>query len=165
MPIWDKIFGSTSAIKDVIGAVGDTVDRFVLTKQEKLDYEKLQAEQEYRLKVFEADNYQKELDRQLEFYKLDADDRANARELNKSELAQDDIFIRRFRYYFASFWTLASVAYIGCISFIEMPKENQRFVDVILGFILSGIMGTIIAYFFGSSHNSSLKDDTIKKLA
>jgi hypothetical protein len=107
MPFWDKIFGSTSAIKDVIGAVGDTVDRFVLTKQEKLDYEKLQAEQEYRLKVFEAENYQKELDRQLEFYKLDADDRTNARELNKSELQQDDIFIRRFRYYFALGITLS----------------------------------------------------------
>ena len=164
MPFWDKIFGSTSAIKDVIGAVGDTVDRFVLTKQEKLDYERLQEEQEYRLKVFEAENYQKELDRQLELYKLDNEDRANARELNKSELAQDDIFIRRFRYYLAGFWTIASIAYVGCITFINIPKDNQRFADVILGFILSGIMGTIIAYFFGSSHNSSVKDDTIKKL-
>ncbi len=163
MPFWDKLFGSTSAIKDVIGAVGDTVDRFVLTKQEKLDYEKLQAEQEYRFKVFETENYQKELDRQLDFYKLDADDRANARELNKSELAQDDIFIRRFRYYFALGITLGCIAYIGCVTFIDMPKENQRFADMCIG-SLTTIVLTIIAYFFGSSHNSSVKDDTIKKL-
>ena len=51
MPLWDKIFGSTSAIKDVIGAVGDTVDRFVLTKQEKLDA-KVSIEKKHIYKFF-----------------------------------------------------------------------------------------------------------------
>ena len=45
-----------------------------------------------------------------------------------------------------------------------MPKENQRFADMCIG-SLTTIVLTIIAYFFGSSHNSSVKDDTIKKLA
>lgn len=164
MGILDKLFGTTDAVKGLIEAGANTVDRFVLTKQEKLDYEKVKTEQEYREHVFDIEQKQKELDHHLELYKADGIDRQNARDLAKAELIQDDVFIRRFRYYLAAFWTVACVFYVGSITFISIPKDNQRFTDVILGFILSGIMGTIISFFFGSSHNSSLKDDTIKKL-
>ena len=95
---------------------------------------------------------------------MDALDRSNARELAKAELVQDDAFVRRFRYYYAIGLSLAAILYVGFITFGTIPKDNQRFADVILGFILSGVLGTVISFFFGSTHNSALKDSTINDL-
>lgn len=165
MGLLDKLFGTTDAVKGLIEAGANTVDRFVLTKQEKLDYEKFKEEQEYRELVFDAEQKEKELQLNLEYYKTDALDRANARDLNKAELAQDDVFVKRFRYYLAAAWSLAAIAFMGIVTLADIPEKNIRNVDTIIGFLMGTIVTTIIAYFFGSSHNSSVKDYTIKKLA
>lgn len=165
MGLLDKLFGTTDAVKGLIEAGADTVDRFVFTKQDKLDYDKYKLEQEYREQVFEAEQKQKELDLHLAYYQTDAADRANARELNKSELAQDDAFIRRFRYIMAGVILLFCFVYIILITFMEIPKQNERFADGIMGGVIISTITLILTYFFGSSHGSSVKDDTIKKLS
>lgn len=55
-------------------------------------------------------------------------------------------------------WSLASIAYIGAISFMTIPPESVRFVDTILGFILGTIISTIFNFWLGSSLGSKSKD-------
>jgi len=92
-------------------------------------------------------------------------DRANARSMQSDALKQDDLFSKRFVYYFAAFWSIASALYIAFITFGEIPEANVRFADTILGFLLGTIVATIVQFFFGSSDSSKQKDGALESLA
>lgn len=85
-------------------------------------------------------------------------DTANARNMQVEALRQDDLFSKRFIYYFAIFWSLFAAGYIGFITFGTIPADNQRFADTILGFLLGTVVATILQFFFGSSMGSKEKD-------
>lgn len=85
-------------------------------------------------------------------------DRADARDMQKVALGQDDVFSKRFVYYFAAAWSLFTMGYIAFITFAAVPPSSQRFADTILGFLLGTIVATIINYFFGSTKSSKDKD-------
>lgn len=68
---------------------------------------------------------------------------------------------RNFIYYFAALWSIFSMVYIGCITFGDIPKDNVRFADTIVGFLLGTIVATLFAYFYGSTKNSQRKDEVI----
>lgn len=85
-------------------------------------------------------------------------DTANARNLQVEALRQDDLFSKRFIYYFAIFWSIFAAGYIGFITFGTIPPDNQRFADTILGFLLGTVVATILQFFFGSSMGSKEKD-------
>jgi hypothetical protein len=103
----------------------------------------------------EDDRLQKEID---EMYLVDTQ---NARNMQIAALAQEDIFSKRFLYYYATFWSFAAVIYIGLITFVNIPPSNIRFADIILGFLLGTVIGSIIQFFFGSSKSSQNKDAII----
>lgn len=75
----------------------------------------------------------------------------SARDLQKTALGQDDLFSKRFVYYFASFWSITAALYIMLVTFMTIPAANIRFVDTVIGFMLGTVVSTIIGYFFGSS--------------
>ena len=171
MGLFDKLFGTkemaeagSAVIGKAVDSIGGAVDRFVFTKEERAAASQEQREQDFRFATYDKEHFLKVLENDLKYYQLDALDRSNARELAKVEIGQDDVFIRRFRYYYAIGLSISAISYIGFITFGTIPKDNQRFADVILGFILSGILGTVISFFFGSTHNSALKDSTINDL-
>jgi hypothetical protein len=85
-------------------------------------------------------------------------DLANARNMQVEALRQEDLFSKRFIYYFAIFWSLFASGYIGFITFGTIPADNQRFADTILGFLLGTVVATILQFFFGSSMGSKDKD-------
>ena len=58
---------------------------------------------------------------------------------------------REFIYWYAGILSLLSCVYIGCITFLPIPTENQRFADTILGFVLGTILAAIVQFFFGAS--------------
>jgi len=91
-------------------------------------------------------------------------DRQSARKMQEVALQQDDLFSKRFVYYYASVLTSVTLIYIFAITFATIPAANVRFADTILGFLLGTILSTIIYYFFGTSRSSQKKDDTIKQL-
>lgn len=171
MGLLDRLFGTremaeagSKAIGSVVDSVTNGVDKFIYTKAEKAVDERLKAEQDFRFNTYDKDYVIKVLDKDLEYYKSDAADRANARELATAEINQSDVFVRRFRYYFGAFWSLFGIVYFLMVSFTTIPKDNQRFVDFLLGMISTTVLGTIIQFFYGSSHGSMMKDTALDKV-
>jgi hypothetical protein len=91
-------------------------------------------------------------------------DVANARDLQKAALAQDDKFSKRFIYWFTAGSVILGFAYIFFITFCTIPTQGQRFADTILGVVISIIFGTIYNFFYGSSKGSHDKNDIIQTL-
>lgn len=96
--------------------------------------------------------------------KRDHEDRINAREMQQAALGQDDRFSKRFIYYFATAWSLFAMSYLLLITLVDIPADNQRFADTILGFLLGTIIAGIVQFFFGSSKGSQNKDGSITAL-
>jgi len=88
---------------------------------------------------------------------------ADARDLQKVALQQDDLFSKRFVYYLASFWSFITAVYIYMITFGTIPVGNERFADTVLGFLLGTIIATIMNYFLGSSKGSADKNQLLMK--
>jgi len=101
----------------------------------------------------------------LEYAKMDLENVKDARAMQNTALNQSDVFSKRFVYYFASFWSLCSVAYIAAITFATIPAQNIRFADTILGFLLGTVVATILNFFYGTSKSSQDKTDKLAEMA
>lgn len=66
-----------------------------------------------------------------------------------------------FLYGFAYLWSVSSIVYIFCVSFVAVPEKNIRVVDTIVGFLLGTIIAGLIGYFYGASH---VPEDSIPQL-
>lgn len=142
----------TDFIKDKTGL--DIKEKLV--KKEDLTPEEIQA-----LKELEYKNEEQLRQIKLEYYKLDLQDRADARKLQEKALEQNDIFSKRFLYYYAAAATTLSFTYIFLITFMVIPESNLRFADTILGVVIGTIISTITQFFFGSSAGSKSKETSI----
>lgn len=91
-------------------------------------------------------------------------DRADARDMQKIALQQEDLFSKRFVYFFAAAWSAFTMGYIVLITLAQIPDGSQRYADTILGFMLGTLIATIINYFFGSSKSSREKDSSLTAL-
>jgi hypothetical protein len=60
---------------------------------------------------------------------------------------------------YTSMWL--SFIYIFGVTFVEIPKENQRFADIILGSLLSMVIGGIISHYFNDGEGK--KEDGVSK--
>jgi hypothetical protein len=110
----------------------------------KEDYAKIQAEAN-RHEEFMAEN--------------DLKNMQGARAMQEKAMDSDDPLVRRFVYYFVSFWSVLSAAYIGFITFGSIPESNIRFADTILGFVLGTMVASMFQFLLGSSLGSRKKDD------
>lgn len=89
---------------------------------------------------------------------LDLKNMQGARDMQLKAMESDDPLVRRFVYYFVTFWSILSAAYIGCITFIDIPDDNARFADTILGFVLGTMVASMFQFLLGSSLGSRNKD-------
>jgi len=105
----------------------------------------------------------RELD--LEYAKLHLENVKGARDMQTAALAQSDVFSKRFIYYFAAFWSVCAVVYIGFITFATIPEQNVRFADTILGFLLGTIVATFMNFFYGTSKSSQDKTEKMAEMA
>lgn len=143
-PLTDIAVG---AIGKVIEAVGNAADSLVTS-----DDERNKAE-------IEA----KRIDADLEkTYLADTD---SARKMQVAALQQDDLFSKRFVYYFSIVWSLFGMAFMLVVTLVEIPKDNVNTVNVILGFLLGTAISSIFSFFLGTSRSSQAKDATIQTLA
>ena len=89
---------------------------------------------------------------------MDLKNMEGARNMQLKAMESDDPLVRRFVYYFVSFWSVLSATYIGCITFVDIPDENIRFADTILGFVLGTMVASMFQFLLGSSLGSRAKD-------
>ncbi len=104
----------------------------------------------------------RELD--LEYARLHLENVKGARDMQTAALAQTDVFSKRFVYYMAAGWSIFAVIYINCITFLTIPKDNIRFADTIVGFILGTVIATILNFFYGTSKSSQDKTDKMAEM-
>lgn len=102
---------------------------------------------------------------EFEYAKLHLENVKGARDMQNNALNQSDVFSKRFVYYFASFWSVSAVVYIGFITFATIPKDNIRFADTIIGFLLGTVVATILNFFYGTSKSSQDKTDKLAEMA
>ncbi|MGI4850224.1 MAG: hypothetical protein ACRYGK_19115 [Janthinobacterium lividum] len=102
---------------------------------------------------------------------LDADlekaylaDRQNARSMQVAALTQDDVFSKRFVFYFSTAWSIFAMVYFACVTFCVIPATGQRTADTILGVLIGSILGSIFQFFYGTNRQSQVKDATINNL-
>ena len=88
-------------------------------------------------------------DHETRLLSLANQDRASARDLQKTALTQGDLFSKRFVYYLAALWSIAGITYVFLATFTHVI--NERIADTILGFLMGTIVSTIINYFYGSA--------------
>lgn len=140
--------GITGGVMDVLKSTGIIKDPETALKAEQAlrDFELAKANQD------------------IEVAKIEAGDRASARDMQKESLKQDDVFSKRFIYYYALGMSGAAILYIGLATFINIPEKNVRFVDTVLGFFLGTLLAAIIQFFFGSSSGSMAKSQQIEKM-
>lgn len=84
-------------------------------------------------------------------------DIASARSMQVAALAQDDVFSKRFVYYFAAAWSLFTMLYFSFVTFVPLAPAGQRVADTILGVLITTVLGSMIAYFYGSTKGSAEK--------
>ena len=90
---------------------------------------------------------------------IDLKNMQGARDMQLKAMDSDDPLVRRFVYYFISFWSVLCASYIGCITFLDIPDENVRFADTILGFVLGTMVAAMFQFLLGSSLGSRKKDE------
>ena len=135
---------------NIVGAIATVGKSLIGSKHEKAQelLGELMAQQE---------NYLKEMEM---IYK----DKESARDMQKIALQQDDLFSKRFIYYFASAIFLLSAAIIIMLFFVTIPADNQRIIDMAIGILIgTGLVG-IIQYFYGSSAGSKSKSKLMEQL-
>jgi hypothetical protein len=89
---------------------------------------------------------------------IDLKNMQGARDMQLKAMDSDDPLVRRFVYYFVSFWSVLSATYIGFITFGDIPEDNIRFADTILGFVLGTMVASMFQFLLGSSLGSRAKD-------
>lgn len=89
---------------------------------------------------------------------IDLKNMEGARNMQLKAMDSDDPLVRRFVYFFIAFWSILSAVYIGCITFADIPDDNVRFADTILGFVLGTMVASMFQFLLGSSLGSRNKD-------
>jgi len=106
------------------------------------------------------------IDKELLFKHIEMDykDIADARDMQKVALQQEDKFSKRFVYYLAIGVFVFSASVVILLFFVEIPKENRDVVNFILGVVVGTGLTGIFQYFFGSSKGSKDKSNFIYRI-
>jgi len=144
-------------IDDIIATGLKIIDKVIPNPEARAEAHRklLELQQTGELKLEEFDIKREE---------LSINDKISARTMQGAALGQDDLFSKRFIYYFSIFWSIASATYIGFITFGTIPVENTRFADTILGFLLGTAIAGMFSFFYGSSSSSKNKDAIIQSM-
>ena len=145
-------------LEQVVSAGLKIIDKVIPDPAAKAEAQQklLELQQNGELKLEEFDVKREE---------IASGDRDSARKMQIAALGQDDIVAKRFIYRFTTFWSIATATYIAFITFVDIPKDNIRFADTILGFILGTAVAQMFNYFYGSTSSSKSKDATIHSMA
>lgn len=137
----------TGGAGSIVKAAGEVIGEFVTTDKERLA----------------AENENRRLG--LEETKAYLADTQSARHMQEVALQQDDLFSKRFVYWFSAGWSAFAMVFMLFVTFGSIEKDNVRFADTILGFLLGTAIAGIFNFFLGTTYRSQKKDDTISILS
>lgn len=143
---------------DVLETVGDLTGLEILENAGRL----LKGKQDITPEMIQEFNRLKELD--LQELELILEDSANARKMQTAALAQEDLFSKRFVYYFAFLIFILASVVVVLLFFVEIPERNERLIDVAFGAVVGAALMQVIQFFYGSSRGSKEKQDAIKQI-
>jgi hypothetical protein len=98
---------------------------------------------------------------ELEYAKLDNEDRASARAMQIAALQQEDWFAKNFLYIFTSVWSIFAMVYFAFVTFGTVAESGIRMADTILGVLIGTVLTGFFNFFFGSSKGSKDKSDAL----
>jgi hypothetical protein len=136
---------------------GAAKDKVINTISEKLGVEPkeeaieqhLTAHPEEMVKLEQVDMQKMELQLQ---------EMQSARNMQLEAMKSSDPLVRRFVYFFIAFWSIWSAVMLPFMVFGDIPADNVRFADTILGFLLATMIGSMFGFLLGSSLGSKEKD-------
>lgn len=92
---------------------------------------------------------------QMELERAYLADIQNARAMQIAALTQDDLFSKRFVFYFAAAWSVFTMAYVTGITFWPPIEESGKSNSAtVLGFLLGTAVSMIFSYLYGSTKGS-----------
>jgi hypothetical protein len=100
---------------------------------------------------------------ELEYAKLDNEDRASARAMQIAALQQDDWLAKNFIYIFTAVWSIFAMTYFAFVTFGTVAASGIRMADTILGVLIGTVLTGFFNFFFGSSKGSKDKSDALMR--
>jgi hypothetical protein len=94
---------------------------------------------------------------------LDEKSTQRATDMQLIAMQSNDWVIRRFNYQMAWFLMIVSSVYFGAVSFLPIDNHNRDFVNIILGFLISQAVTSVLRFFYGAVHNTDNKKMTDDK--
>lgn len=153
--IFGKILGA--GFGDIIKEVGVIVDNSITSKEEKAAIQ-AKIEEALTAKLIRMEELSNDV--VIAYLK----DVADARSMQSNALKSDDKFVRRFVYWLAIFVIIAAFGMMTMILMNQLPEGSKEFAYLIMG-NLTGALTTILAFFFGSTRGSEVKNETISNLS
>lgn len=144
---------------ELVKNIGEAVDNLTISKEEKEQF-KIEAQKmalDHEQKMAEAAT------RQLEIELKDMADARN-REIQIATSEHATKFAKNILPIMAVSVTIGFFAILLYMMKWEVPKENERTLDIMLGSLGTAWIG-IIFYYFGSSQGSAQKQKQIEKMA
>lgn len=159
MPLTD-IFTNIFAGKagDLVTSIGNIADKFITTKEEKLEFEQEVTKEVNR-------HIEAMRDKTIAIYQAQLADVQSARGMQNTALQQNDNASKHYIYWLASFIIFLVFAFDFALFMIHYPTENRDMIVSTSGILNATALVMVLSFFFGSSSNSKLKDETIKKLS
>ena len=143
--------GADKAVEFIEEKTGIKMDGSELSDEQVAKLRELEISSKLELEKLALENKKEDNRASEAIVNAQVGEYANSRNLQVEALKQDDNFSKRFIYYFAIFWSVFAVVYLTGITFIEIPKENVRFADTTVGFLLGTVVATLIGFFYGNS--------------
>ena len=137
----------TGGVGSIVKGVTDLASDLITTDKERL--------------AAENERDQISLDRE----KAHLADTDSARKMQIAALGQEDVFSKRFVYYFSMAWSVFAMAFMAVVTLCEIPDKNANSVNIILGFLLGTAVASIFSFFLGTTQQSKTKDATISALS
>ena len=89
----------------------------------------------------------------------------SSRKLQGKALDQTDLFSKRFIYYLTIAIVLLVFGFDFSFFMVKYPPKNSDMINMLLGTLNSTCLVMVLGFFYGSTHNSKIKDDTMSDMA
>lgn len=137
----------TGGVGSIVKGVTDLASDLITTDKER----------------FAAEIQMKDLD--IKEQSIYLEDKDSARKMQTAALGQEDVFSKRFVYYFSAAWSVFAMVFMLVVTLCDIPEKNTNTVNIIIGFLLGTAVASIFSFFLGTTQANKTKDSTISALS